>query len=240
MNRARLFFGSTIGLKVVMAFTGVILFGFVIAHMLGNLQVYLGPTKLDEYGAALRKLPALLWGMRIGLLAAAFLHVAAAWSLTRMNLTARPSGYARRENIASTYASRLMPWSGVTLLLFVVYHLLHFTIGTAHPDFVEGGVNHNFVTGLRVPAVSAFYILAMLALGLHLYHGAWSLLRTFGLSHPRYDGACRAIATTLTLLVVLGNVSFPLAVLAGIVREAPTAARPAVATSTPATSTPSP
>lgn len=233
MNRARLFFRSAIGLKVVMAVTGLILFGFVIAHMVGNLQVYLGPSKLDEYGAALRKLPALLWGMRIGLLAAVFLHVAAAWSLTRMNLAARPSGYARRENGASTYASRLMRWSGVTLLLFVVYHLLHFTIGTAHPSFVEGGVNHNFVSGFQVPAVSAFYILSMCALGLHLYHGAWSLLQTLGLSHPRYDAACRAIATTLALLVVAGNISFPLAVLAGLVREAPAAPRPAVAASTP-------
>jgi succinate dehydrogenase / fumarate reductase cytochrome b subunit len=233
MHRLLTFFRSSIGLKVVMAMTGLALFGFVIAHMVGNLQVYLGPTRLDEYGASLRRLPALLWGLRIGLLAAVLLHIVAAWSLTRMSLTARPSGYARRENVASTYASRLMRWSGVTLFLFIVYHLLHFTIGSVHPHFVEGGVNHNFVTGFQVPAVSAFYILAMLALGLHLYHGTWSLLRTLGFSHPRYDATCRAIATTLTLLVVGGNISFPLAVLAGIVREAPDTARPALAGSSP-------
>lgn len=224
MNRALAFLRSSIGLKVVMAVTGLIFLGFVIAHMLGNLQVYLAPGKLDEYGASLRKLPALLWGVRATLLTAATAHVWAAWSLTRMNLAARPAGYAQRENVASTYASRTMRWSGVTLLLFIVYHLLHFTTGTVHPDFVEGGVHHNLVSGLRVPVVSAFYVLAMLALGMHLYHGAWSMLQTVGLSHPRYNALRHTIATTLTVLVVGGNISFPLAVLAGIVKEAPRAA----------------
>lgn len=234
MSRALAFLRSSIGMKVVMAVTGLIFFGFVIAHMLGNLQVYLGPGKLDEYGAALRKLPVVLWGVRLTLLAAVSAHIWAAWSLTRMNLAARPSGYARRESVASTYASRTMRWSGVTLFLFIVYHLLHFTTGTAHPDFVEGGVHHNFVTGLQVPAVAAFYILAMLALGMHLYHGAWSMLQTVGLSHPRYNRLRHTIATALTLVVVGGNISFPLAVLAGIIKEAPRASTSAPVQATPA------
>lgn len=229
------FLASTIGRKVVMAVTGIVLFGFVVAHMVGNLQVYLGPTRLDEYGAALRKLPALLWTLRLGLLAAVVGHVWAATSLTLANRAARPVGYRQTRYQESGYASRTMRWSGVILLLFVVYHLLHFTFGTVHPSFVEGGVNHNFVTGLRVPWVSAFYILAMLCLGMHMYHGVWSMLQTLGLSHPRYDWLRHAFATAITLVVVVGNISMPVAVLAGLIREesrpaaAGTAALPAAA-----------
>jgi succinate dehydrogenase / fumarate reductase cytochrome b subunit len=221
MQRLARFFGSSLGKKVVMALTGVILFGFVIAHMVGNLQVYLGPTKLDEYGAALRKLPALLWAARLVLLAAVFAHIWSAVSLTRLSRAARPRGYRQVEHDSSTYASRTMRWGGVILALFVVYHLLHFTTGTVHPQFVEGAVNHNFVTAFRVPAISAFYIVAMLALGLHLYHGVWSMLQTLGLSHPRYDHLRHALATFVAAAVVIGNISFPVAVLAGVIREAP-------------------
>ncbi|MBI3932705.1 MAG: succinate dehydrogenase cytochrome b subunit [Acidobacteria bacterium] len=223
------FFRSSIGKKVVMAVTGLALFGFVVAHMLGNLQVYFGPTKLDEYGAALRRVPALLWSARLGLLAAAALHVWAAWSLTLANRAARPVGYRQRQDHAATYASRTMRWSGVILLLFIVYHLLHFTTGQAHPQFVEGAVNHNFVTGFRVPWVSAFYVLAMLCLGLHMYHGVWSMMQTVGLSHPRYNHLRVAFATFIAALVVAGNISFPVAVLAGLVREAPRTAATAPA-----------
>ena len=215
------FLTSTIGRKVVMALTGLVLFGFVVAHMVGNLQVYLGPTKLDEYGAALRKLPALLWALRLGLLAAAAGHVWAATSLTLSNRAARPIGYRQTRYQESSYASRTMRWSGVILLLFIVYHLLHFTIGTVHPSFVEGAVNHNFVAGFRVPWVSAFYILAMLCLGMHMYHGVWSMLQTLGLSHPRYNPLRQAVAGAITVAVVVGNISMPLAVLAGWIREAP-------------------
>lgn len=221
MTAVRAFFASTIGRKVVMAVTGLLLFGFVVAHMLGNLQVYLGPTKLDEYGAALRKLPALLWALRLGLLAAAAGHVWAAASLTLTNRAARPAGYRVARYRESSYASRTMRWSGVVLFLFVVYHLLHFTIGSAHPDFVEGGVNHNFVTGFKVWWVSAFYVVAMLCLGLHMHHGVWSLLQTLGLNHPRYNHLRLAFATFITAVVVIGNISMPLSVLAGLIREAP-------------------
>jgi succinate dehydrogenase / fumarate reductase cytochrome b subunit len=176
----------------------------------------------------LRKLPALLWAARLGLIAAAAGHVWAATSLTLANRAARPVGYRETRFQESSYASRTMRWSGVILLLFIVYHLLHFTIGTVHPSFVEGGVHHNFVTGFQVPLVSGFYILAMLCLGMHMYHGVWSMLQTLGLSHPRYNPLRHAFAAAVAIAVVVGNISMPVAVLAGLIREAPrVAATPA-------------
>ncbi|HET7292982.1 MAG TPA: succinate dehydrogenase cytochrome b subunit [Vicinamibacteria bacterium] len=215
---------SSIGRKVVMAVTGVVLFGFVVGHMAGNLQAFAGPTKLDDYGAALRKIPALLWAVRLGLLAAAALHVWAAASLTLTSWAARPAGYRSLRPQDSTYASRSMRWSGVILLAFIVYHLLHFTIGSVHPDFVEGGVNHNVVTGFRVMWVTVFYVVAMACLGLHLWHGVWSLTQTLGLAHPRYDALREGAATVFTLVVVLGFLTVPFGVVAGLLQEAPVVA----------------
>ena len=220
---AHAFLRSSLGLKIVMALTGVILFGFVIGHMIGNLQVYLGPEAFNAYAASLRALGhgTLLWIARAGLLIAVALHIWSAWRLTLMNNAARPVGYREVERRESSYASRTMRWSGVILLLFIVYHLMHFTFGVhaVHPYFVHGDAYHNFVTGFRSPLVSGFYVLAMLALGLHLYHGAWSFMQTLGLSHPRYDHLRHAFATLVTVVVVAGNISFPVAVLTGLVRE---------------------
>jgi succinate dehydrogenase / fumarate reductase cytochrome b subunit len=221
MKAAGQFFASSIGKKVVMAVTGVILFGFVIAHMLGNLQVFLGPAVLNAYAESLRHLGALLWAARLGLLVAVALHIWSAYSLTRMNQAARPVGYREKEHRESTYASRTMRWSGVLLLLFIVYHLLHMTFGTVHPDFVKGDVYHNFIVGFRSIGVSVFYIVAMLALGLHLYHGVWSFLQTLGLSHPRYNHLRHAFATLVTVMVVAGNIAMPVAVMAGFLDEPP-------------------
>jgi succinate dehydrogenase / fumarate reductase cytochrome b subunit len=227
MSRATTFFRSSLGLKVLMALSGVILFGFVVVHMLGNLQAFLGPEALNSYAEKLRVVPALLWAARIVLLVAAAVHIYSAWRLTRMNWAARPVGYREQAWRESNYASRTMRWSGVLLALFIVYHLLHFTFGprAVHPHFVPGDVFHNFVTGFQNPLVSFFYIAAMAALGLHLYHGAWSFLQTLGLSHPRYNHLRHAFATFITVVVVAGNVSFPIAVLAGVIREG----RPAAA-----------
>lgn len=221
MTAAGRFLGSSIGKKVVMALTGFALFGFVVAHMLGNLQVYLGPGALNAYAESLRHLGALLWAARIGLLVAAALHVWAAYSLTMMNRAARPEGYREKEYRESTYASRTMRWSGVLLLLFIVYHLMHMTWGNAHPDFIAGDVYHNFIVGFRPIGVSVIYVVAMLALGLHMYHGVWSFLQTLGLSHPRYNHLRHAFATLITAVVVLGNISMPVAVLAGWLEEPP-------------------
>jgi succinate dehydrogenase / fumarate reductase cytochrome b subunit len=221
MSQPASFLASSIGRKAVMAVSGLILFGFVIGHLVGNLQVYQGPEKLNAYGELLRKFGSLLWTARIVLLVAVALHIWAAFSLTRSNRRARSVDYDRFAPQASTYASRTMRWSGVLILLFVVYHLLHFTFGShvVHPDFIHGDIYHNFIVGFRNPLVSFFYIVSMLALGLHLYHGAWSTLQTLGASHPTLDRVRKGVAAALTAVIVLGNVSMPVAVLAGWLRD---------------------
>jgi succinate dehydrogenase cytochrome b subunit len=220
MSQAPGFIGSSIGRKVVMAVTGVILFGFVLGHMLGNLQVYLGPEALNHYGVLLRQLlhGAGLWVVRAVMLTAVSLHIWAATSLTLESWRARPEGYREQKWKESTYASRTMRWGGVIILLFVIYHLLHFTTGTVHPSFIEGDIYHNFVVGFQSLPVSLFYIIAMVALGLHLRHGVWSMCQTLGVSHPRYMRIAHAGAWIFAILIVAGNISFPLAVLFGIVR----------------------
>lgn len=220
MAEARGFVGSTIGRKVIMAVTGAILFGFVLVHMIGNFQVYLGPEAMNGYAVFLRQFlhGYGLWVARVVLLVAAVLHIWSATSLTLSSRRARPIGYQEQKWKESTYASRTMRWGGVILLLFVIYHLLHFTTGTVHQSFIEGDVYHNFVAGFRVVPVSIFYIVAMLALGLHLRHGLWSMCQTLGVSHPRYIRIARAAAWIFAAIIVLGNISFPLAVLAGIVK----------------------
>ena len=220
MNWVLTFLRSSIGRKIVMAVSGVILFGFVLVHMIGNLQVYTGPTALDEYGKFLRSIGhgAGLWVARGVLLVAAVAHVWAAWSLTMDNRQARPEGYRERQNRESTLSSRTMRWSGVVVLIFIVYHLLHFTIGTVHPSFVHGAVHQNFVVGLRVVWVAVFYMVANVLLGLHLFHGVWSMLQSLGVSHPRYDALRKRAAAAFAAIIVIGNVSFPLAVLTGVVK----------------------
>jgi succinate dehydrogenase / fumarate reductase cytochrome b subunit len=214
------FLTSTIGRKVIMAVTGIILVGFVIGHMIGNLQVYLGAESLNHYGRLLRTLVHgwALWAVRAVMLTAVVLHIWAATSLTLDSRRARPVGYREHKYREATYASRTMRWGGVILLLFIVYHLLHFTTGTAHPDFIEGDVYHNFVTGFQSVPVSVVYIFAMIALGLHLRHGVWSMFQTLGVSHPRYIAIAHALAWAVAVVVVVGNISFPVAVLAGVVK----------------------
>jgi succinate dehydrogenase / fumarate reductase, cytochrome b subunit len=220
MSRSPGFLGSSIGRKVVMAVTGLILFGFVLGHMIGNLQVYLGPEALNHYGVLLRQLlhGAGLWIVRAVMLTAVSLHIWAASSLTLESRRARPEGYREQKWKESTYASRTMRWGGVILLLFVIYHLLHLTTGTVHPSFIEGDIYHNFVAGFQSVPASLFYIVAMLALGLHLRHGVWSMCQTLGVSHPRYIRIAHAAAWIFAALIVAGNISFPIAVLAGIVK----------------------
>jgi succinate dehydrogenase cytochrome b subunit len=217
MKSVASFLGSTIGKKAVMAATGIVLVGFVVAHMIGNLQLYLGPETLNAYGHLLRELGhgAALWVARGVLLAAVGLHIWAATTLTLQSQSARKVGYRKLAFTESTYASRTMRWSGPILLLFILYHLAHFTLGTAHPQFVEGDVYGNVIVGFQSAPVVAFYVAAMLALGLHLYHGVWSMLQTLGLSHPSYNRWRHALSTLVTLIVVAGNLSFPLAVYFG-------------------------
>jgi succinate dehydrogenase / fumarate reductase, cytochrome b subunit len=219
MTVARSFLGSTIGKKIVMASTGVVLFGFVLAHMVGNLQLYLGSEALDQYAVFLREFlhGGGLWIARAVLLACAVLHVWAAASLTLADRAARPVGYREWEPRESTWSSRTMRWSGVVLLVFIVYHLLDLTFGVVNPAFEEGRIYHNVVASFRSVPVSLFYIVAMLLLWSHLRHGVWSMLRTLGLSHPRYEQLADRLAGVFATIVVAGNVSFPLAVLFGVV-----------------------
>jgi succinate dehydrogenase / fumarate reductase cytochrome b subunit len=219
MTGPRGFLASTIGQKVVMAVTGAILFGFVLAHLAGNLLLYQGPDAINAYGRELREFlhGAGLWIARAALLVAVLLHIWSAWALTLKNRAARPVDYKQFKPKESSYASRTMRWSGVIILAFVIYHLMHFTFGNVHPDFVEGDVYHNVVAGFRVWPVSVFYVIAMVLLGFHLNHGAWSMFHTLGLSNPRYRKAAQAFAAVFSILVVLGNISFPLAVLFGFV-----------------------
>ena len=215
------FAGSTIGRKVVMAASGLVLFGFVFVHMIGNLQVFLPDHEaINHYGAFLREFlhGTGIWIARGGLLLAVGLHIWSATSLTLTNRRARPIAYRVVTHDASTYASRTMRWGGVIILLFVVYHLLHMTVGTVHPDFIHGDVYRNIVIGFRVWPVTLFYLLAMVCLGFHLRHGVWSMLQTLGVSHPRWDKARQVASAAFAIVVTLGFVAVPLAVLAGVVK----------------------
>jgi succinate dehydrogenase / fumarate reductase cytochrome b subunit len=220
MVEASEYLRSSIGRKVVMAVTGAILFLFVLAHMIGNLTVYIGPEAINNYAVFLREFLHgwALWAARIGLVVAAILHIWSATSLTLSSRKARPVAYAKVEWRESTYASRTMRWSGVLIFVFVVYHLMHFTFGNAHPSFIEGDVYHNFIAGFRSVPVSIAYIVAMILLGLHLRHGFWSMFQTLGVSHPRYIAMAKAGAWAFAALIVVGNISFPVAVLSGYLR----------------------
>lgn len=210
--------------KAVMAVTGLMLFGFVFTHMLGNLKLYLGPEKLNEYAHGLREIGApffgpgeFLWVARIGLLVAVALHIWSAWELTLINRRARPKSYVRESYSKSTYASRTMRWGGVIILLFVGYHLLHLTTGDMHHDFKAGDVYHNVVAGFSQPLVSGFYILANVALGLHLFHGLWSLFQSLGFNGARFNPLRKTFAVAFAVLISAANISFPVAVLTGFV-----------------------
>ena len=221
------FYRSAVGKKAVMAVTGVILFGWIFLHMVGNLKLYLGPEHMNEYAKFLRAFgtPAmppttLLWISRIVLLVCVGLHIHAAYALTMMNWAARPVDYRQRDYIAGTYAARTMRWGGVIILLFVIYHLLHLTVGAhvAPQTFVENDPYHNVVAGFQIWWVAAVYIIANLALGLHLYHGVWSMFNSVGFNHPQFNSWKRNFATVFAVLITVANVSFPIAVLTGFVR----------------------
>ncbi len=213
------FLDSSVGKKVVMAVTGIVLFGFVTVHMLGNLQAYMGAEPMNHYAEFLKGMihGAGIWVFRAVLLVSVLLHAWAALSLTLANRAARPVGYRATQTDASTLASRTMRWTGSLLGIFIIYHILHFTTGTVHPDFIRGNAYHNFVTGLRVPATAAFYIVAQACLGFHMWHGVWSLTQTLGWSHPRYDLLRRRFAMVMAVLVAGVNISFPVAVLTGLI-----------------------
>ena len=224
MRRVVTLYKSTIGKKIMMAVTGVILVGYVLGHMIGNLKAFQGAEKIDAYGAFLREMggPMLghnqaLWLVRIGLLGAFVIHVVAALQLTRTGQRARPERYRRKlDPEASTYASRTMRFGGIFLLLFVIYHLLHLTVGAVHPDFEHGAIYHNLQVAFESSLTAGVYILAMTALGFHLFHGIWSGFQTLGLNHPTYNRYRRPLAVGLGIVIAVGFMAVPMAFFTGI------------------------
>jgi succinate dehydrogenase / fumarate reductase cytochrome b subunit len=212
--------GSTVGQKIAMAASGLLVVGWLFLHMAGNLLVFAGPEALDAYAEFIQHgTHGAVWLMRAVLLAAIAVHVVSAVRLARKGIAAREVRYAGgRRDQATTSAARSMRYGGVALLLYLSYHLLHMTVGSAHPEFERGAVYHNVVTAFDDPAVTAIYLLATLFLGLHLYHGVWSGLQTLGLDHPRWNRGKRPFALGIALVIAVGFALVPLAVVTGIVR----------------------
>jgi succinate dehydrogenase / fumarate reductase, cytochrome b subunit len=219
MNRVRALWTSSVGKKAVMAVTGLIMLAYLITHVLANLLIFQGPEKINAYSRFLHGTGGALWAARLVLLAAVGLHIVAAVQLASRRRAARPIGYAAgRESQVSTLASRTIRWGGALILVFLVYHILHFTLGTVHPSFVEGDPYHNVVAGFSNPLVVLFYEVALVAVGLHLYHGIWSSGRSLGLSSPSPQPLRRQLALALSLMVWAGFTIIPIAVYAGVIR----------------------
>lgn len=215
---------SSLGKKYLMAITGLALFLFVIVHMAGNLQVFLGPEMMNAYADLLKSKPALLWTARIGLFVVAVIHIVSALQLAAENRAARPQTYSEGKPIA-TLASRTILLSGLIIFAFVVYHLLHFTFGVTNPSFMElhdplgrHDVYGMVVEGFRNPFVSVFYIVSMGLLCLHLSHGVSSLFQSLGIRRKSTAGALNTFARIAAMIIFVGNCSIPIAILTGVVR----------------------
>jgi succinate dehydrogenase / fumarate reductase cytochrome b subunit len=220
------FWRSAVGKKWVMAVSGIVLLLFVLGHMIGNLKLYLGKTHLNVYAEWLRNLgePALprtvlLWGVRVGLIAAFVLHIVSAAQLTRMNLQARSGYESSRDYVAANFASRTMRWTGVIIGLFVVFHLLDLTWGSANPNFHRGDVYDNVIESFQRVPVAIVYIVANLALAIHIFHGAWSMFQSLGWNNPRFNIWRRYFAAAFAIVIGVGNISMPLLVVTGVVTK---------------------
>ena len=217
-------FRSSISRKALMAVTGLGLLGFVIVHMIGNFQVYEGPDALNAYAKMLREMPALLWVARLTLLLLFAAHIYLGITLYLENRAARPVGYVRFQYEQANIATRTMLLSGLVILAFVIFHLLHFTLGTVQPEYFEGrdaagrhDVYAMVIHGFRNPVITVSYIVAQLFLGLHLYHAVPSMFQSIGWKHPRYNPLIEKLGLIVALLIVIGNISMPLSILFGIV-----------------------
>lgn len=221
-NRPVGFYEAPLGKKVVMAITGAILFAYVVGHLLGNLQIYSSDhDQINRYAATLHdpSMAPLLWGVRALLFVSVVLHIVAAGQLWFLNRAARPVRYVKKDNVPTAYAARTMIWSGPIIAAFVVFHILHLTVGSVLP-LEELGANRpnvraNVIVGFQHPAIAAAYIFAMLLLCMHLYHGVWSMFQSVGVSHPRYTMWLKRLAAISALLIAIGNISIPVAALAG-------------------------
>jgi succinate dehydrogenase / fumarate reductase cytochrome b subunit len=214
------FYRTAIGKKWVMGVTGVALMAFVLVHLIGNIKLFLSKEEINLYGEALRNMPGhllprtwLLWTIRTGLIAAFVFHIHAAAGLTVINRQARPDTYkSKRDYVAADYASRTMRWTGVIVGLFVLFHLMDLTWGNANPEFVRGDPYNNLVYSLQRVPVAIVYIVANIALGIHLYHGAWSMFQSMGINNPRYNKLRRTFAQGFAAVILIGNCSFPIAI----------------------------
>lgn len=216
------FWNSTIGKKIVMAVTGIIGVLFVIGHMSGNLLMFKGANAMHEYALLLRTSEAALWGIRGALIAAVALHAVAAYQLTMRSRAARPEGYAKAAPQVTTFAARTIRWGGVLLLAFIVLHILQLTVGAvAAPNFVHLDPYNNVRHALANPFVAVFYLLAMAALGLHLYHGTWAVFRTLGVARPSPTPLKRRLPMVLAVVVAGGFALIPLGALIGAFPAAP-------------------
>jgi len=225
VDRAVRFYAAPIGKKAVMAVTGLMLVGYVVAHLLGNLQIYsANHEQINAYAAFLHNPnnALALWAARGILLLAVILHITASVQLFFQNLAARPVSYYKKDDVPSSYAARTMVWSGPIVAAFVIFHVLHLTVGAVLPTVDIGGspatpnVRYNVISGFQNYAVSGFYIFAMILLCMHLYHGVWSMCQSLGISHPRYDRKLKRFSAILAILIAIGNCSIPIAVMTGL------------------------
>lgn len=214
MQRVVTLYQSTIGKKVLMAVSGAVIFGYLVLHMFGNLQIFLGPDAINRYALLLHEAPALLWAVRIALLVAFPVHILMAVQLNRINRQARPVEYATYRRQVSSYAARTMMFSGPVLLVFLLFHLAHLTLGwkVVPSAFVPGDVYANMVNGFSVGWVAFFYAFSAALVGLHMVHGGWSMFQTLGVSHPRYNGLVREVAFVASVVVAGGFALVPMAV----------------------------
>jgi succinate dehydrogenase / fumarate reductase cytochrome b subunit len=232
MTGALTLYRSSVGKKALMAITGLMGIGFLVLHMYGNLKIFEGPEYFNAYAAGLRSIGApifghthLLWVVRLALLGAVFLHILAAYQLTRQDWAGRQVRYVRRKDVQATYASRTMRWGGVIIVLFIIYHLLNLTFGVVgygpgeyRPEDAGGFYAYtNTVNAFAYWPASLFYIVAMLALGLHIYHGFWSMFQTLGLNSYRTNSLLRVLSAAVAIVLVVGFVSVPIAVMFGFV-----------------------
>jgi succinate dehydrogenase / fumarate reductase cytochrome b subunit len=217
-GRLGAFASSTVGKKIAMAVTGLIMAGFLVVHMTANLLAFAGPEHINAYARFLRSVPELLWLVRATLVVSVIVHATSAWQLARLGSAARPVDYEMRDPQIATIASRTIRWLSILLAMFIVIHLLHFTTGTLLPGFVHLDPYANLVLAFRTQwFMAVFYIAMMIVLGLHLYHGTWSAIRTLGLSRPRRNPFTRPIATVLAIALWLGFTAVPVGVLLGLI-----------------------
>ncbi len=225
MNRVSQWYLSSIGAKLMMAVTGIFLFGFIVSHLMGNLLMFAGPEAMNAYAKWLKDMGLLLWVARLGLLAIFVSHVASAFRVWRLNRAARPEPYAVSNFLATTYAARTIMISGIIVLAFLIYHLMHYTLGVTNPEYLQlvdakGRLNvyRMVISGFSNVAVSGVYLIAMLLLGMHLSHGVSSLFQTLGLHSRKFSSFTEKLGPACGVLIFAGYASIPLAVLSGVLK----------------------